>query len=61
MVKICTTCKIPKDLDDFYNLKTSKDNKMPQCIECNTLKNIKQTRTKKGLITSIYGHQKVKF
>lgn len=32
--KICTNCKIEKELDDFYKDKKSKDGRLPRCARC---------------------------
>ena len=32
--KICSKCGLEKDLDEFGNLKSSKDGKLSRCKEC---------------------------
>jgi len=34
MKKVCTICKKKKSIENFYNKKSSKDNKQPACKEC---------------------------
>ena len=36
MSKVCTVCKKEKSLDDFYNLKASKDGKSWRCKKCDS-------------------------
>ncbi len=36
-MKICTGCKIPKNLDDFGNNKRYKDSKQPRCRKCQAI------------------------
>lgn len=36
-MKICCRCKIPKELEEFHNLKSSKDGKRHWCKECHKL------------------------
>jgi hypothetical protein len=37
MNKICITCHIEKDIESFYNDKTKKDGKRPNCKTCKVL------------------------
>lgn len=37
--KVCNTCKIDKPLDEFGNIKSSKDGKRSMCKECRNAKN----------------------
>lgn len=32
--KTCSQCGVPKDLEDFHNLKTSRDGKRSECRAC---------------------------
>lgn len=37
MVKLCTTCGVEKELDQFFNSKTTKDGRSYRCKACDTL------------------------
>lgn len=56
--KICTKCNVPKELKEFHNLRTGAQGKKPICKECSYIEDIQYKRTKKGLITKIYGNQR---
>lgn len=55
--KICTKCKIEKDLSEFNNCKENKDGKEFSCKVCrNThLRNVR--KTKRGVLCKIYSSQ----
>lgn len=56
--KICTKCNKNKNTDKFRKRKLSKDGLSPICKICANLRDEKYRRTKDGLITKIYSHQK---
>lgn len=39
--KVCSTCKVEKELDEFHNYKASKDGKQRKCKECGRLSTAK--------------------
>lgn len=56
--KKCTKCLSLKTLSEFSKHACSKDGLESQCRICNTETVKNRSRTKKGLITSIYCHQR---
>ncbi len=56
--KHCINCNIIKNIQSFYIQEKRKDGVYPYCKKCTSLKNNKYRRTKKGLVTKIYGDQK---
>lgn len=57
-MKICTKCKTLKELSEYYKDKTKKDGISPSCKKCSKLAIVLYTRTKIGLISTIYVSQK---
>ena len=45
--KVCTKCKVEKDLSEFGNRKASKDGLMYKCKECNRIKSNKYSKENK--------------
>ena len=58
MSKICTRCKEPKELSEFYKYKASKDGLSFECRECVVIRNRDRNRTKVGLLKLIYNRQR---
>lgn len=52
------TCKKQKDITEFNKNKKSLDGLQHSCKECQRIKTKEYRKTKLGLITSIYSHQK---
>ena len=47
MTKICSTCKFPKDLNDFPREPRNADGRNCECKECKHKKNMKKYYEKK--------------
>lgn len=43
--KICTKCKVPKELTDFHVNKKSYDGRCPECKPCKLARNVKYIKT----------------
>lgn len=59
-MKKCTKCKEVKDFSKFPKKSNSKDGYYTLCKVCKNLNNKMYSRTKEGLLTKIYAHQKHK-
>ena len=46
--KVCTSCKVPKDISDFYKNNRNKDRLFNHCKECHKLKHKKWLASEKG-------------
>lgn len=57
-MKTCTKCNHTKTIDNFTKDKSKKDGYRPDCKECKNTANTLYHRTKKGIVTSMYGSQK---
>jgi len=57
-MKQCTKCKIVKDINLFSTHKLTKDGLNSLCRECDNARAKAYSKTKLGLITAIYGHQR---
>ena len=55
--KQCSLCKKIKDVSEFRIHTKAKDGLLSHCKKCGVNIDIKYTRTKKGLVTVIYGGQ----
>lgn len=58
--KICKSCKETKSIKLFGKYKSCKDGYRTSCNPCRSTENTNYCRTKDGLITRIYSHQKLK-
>lgn len=58
MEKICSLCTKLKNIDSFPRNKNNKDGLNSWCYECYKKKASSYSRTKSGVISKIYGHQK---
>ncbi len=58
LTKVCSKCKTTKNISEFYENKANKDGYVSKCKECDKLKAKLYQRTKIGLISKIYNHQK---
>lgn len=57
--KICSNCKgEPKPLSKFSKQSNALDGRKAECKDCINERSKKYSRTKEGLITSIYSHQR---
>lgn len=56
--KQCTICKTIKEVSRFYKHKQSKGGLKSECKDCTNARVKAYARTKKGIITKIYAHQK---
>jgi len=56
--KECTKCNEVKEISEFYKRNASYDGVAHLCKRCSQKKHIKYIRTKKGLISKIYGQQR---
>jgi len=57
-IKKCTKCEIEKSLLDFCKCSTVKNGRRSSCKSCEKERNIKYSRTKEGVIVTIYKTQK---
>ena len=55
--KYCSKCKTDKSIADFYRNKSRYDGVDSYCKSCSNLLKVDFRKTKKGLISVIYGHQ----
>ena len=46
--KVCTSCKVPKDIADFYKNNRNKDRLFNHCKQCHKLKHKKWLASEKG-------------
>ena len=58
-MKICNKCHIKKQIFDFYKNTESPDSHSHRCKVCDNEIRAKNNQTKNGLISRIYGNQKV--
>ena len=57
-MKICTKCKITKEISEFYICSGYENSRHPICIDCEKTVMRNYKRSKLGLATKIYGSQK---
>ena len=57
-MKVCSKCKVEKELSEFSKDKHKRDGLRPSCKVCKNKQNLDYSKTVRGLITRIYGHQK---
>lgn len=58
LTKVCRKCKTTKNLSEFYKNKANKDGVFSKCKPCDKMYAKMFQRTKVGLISKIYHHQK---
>ncbi len=58
MLKICSLCKVEKNIDFFPKDKKHSDGLNSWCHECYKKKASSYSKTKSGVISKIYNHQK---
>lgn len=58
--KKCKMCNVEKPVSEFHKSKKPKDGLKLECKQCHSIRAKLYSRTKKGLITNIYNHQKLK-
>lgn len=58
MKKTCLACEEEKDFNEFHNSSASKDGTCCWCKNCCSVKTKKYLRTKRGLTTRMYSHQR---
>ena len=56
--KICTNCKVEKAVFEFHKDKSEKDGLCYICRACHSERNAAYYKTKKGVITRLYGGQR---
>ena len=59
-MKVCSKCKVEKSKLEFGKEKRAKDGLTSACKECNNKKQSDYLKTKEGLVTKIYGNQRIK-
>lgn len=57
-MKVCMQCKLSKNIDNFRDRAIAKDGLNSNCIACEKLNCVRYSRTKKGVINTIYRSQK---